>query len=66
MLFCKVNFSKSRAKVQYLFHIRKRACKNYPFPSIFTQQRDQHTFLCESVICVNEGRLIWPSFTFSV
>jgi len=52
MLFCKVNFSKSRAKVQYLFYIRKRACKNYPFPSIFTQQRDQHTFLCESVICV--------------
>ena len=37
MLFCKVHFSKSRAKVQNNFYIRKRARFYCLFPSIFTQ-----------------------------
>ena len=36
MLFCKVHFSKSRAKVQYLFYIRKRAGVYRQKMSIFT------------------------------
>ena len=36
MLFCKVHFSKSRAKVQYFFYIRKRAGVYRQKTSIFT------------------------------
>ena len=39
MLFCKVHFSKSRAKIQKVFHIRKRAGVYYQKTSIFTHFR---------------------------